>query len=334
MDRAHQPERGRAVLGGAARGGARRARARRRAHRVRGASPRRTRCSRAGSPPTWCRSGSSPRRCSRRSPTRDDVRGAPVLYVAAEGARHVLSEGLRALGCAVDVVSAYRTVPDGDGSGRRCARRSTRGDGGRRDLRLGVGGAGRIVEAVGAEAARRAPAVSIGPVTSDAVRGAGITAGRRGDGGDDRRAGGRPSSRRCGARRDRAAAEATALHGVTLEAMLEHLVATTRVGHAGSGDRHPLLHARPEHQVVAQVPAEDAVGAREGGGAVPELALIPPPFHGRGGHARRSTALPFAVTTAPDPSIIRSARAPRSSRCARRAWCRRRSRRRGSRASS
>jgi uroporphyrinogen-III synthase len=32
-----------------------------------------------------------------------------------------------------------------------------------------------FVEAVGGELARRAPAVSIGPVTSDAVRAAGIT---------------------------------------------------------------------------------------------------------------------------------------------------------------
>ena len=36
---------------------------------------------------------------------RDDVRGTRVLYVAAEDARDVLSDGLTELGCRVDVVS-------------------------------------------------------------------------------------------------------------------------------------------------------------------------------------------------------------------------------------
>ncbi len=103
---------------------------------------------------------------------RDDVRGAPVLYVAAEGARPVLSEGLRALGCTVDVVPAYRTVPAGEGADEL---RASLARGAVDAATFASASAVRgYVDAVGAEEARRAPAVSIGPVTSDAVRGAGI----------------------------------------------------------------------------------------------------------------------------------------------------------------
>jgi Uroporphyrinogen-III synthase len=47
---------------------------------------------------------------------RDDVRGRRVLYVAAEGARELLPDGLRQLGCTVDVIRAYRSVSDGTGA--------------------------------------------------------------------------------------------------------------------------------------------------------------------------------------------------------------------------
>jgi uroporphyrinogen III methyltransferase/synthase len=103
---------------------------------------------------------------------REDVRASRVLYVAAEGARDALPNGLRELGVELEVVHAYRTVSDGEGAD---------------DLREALE-AGRVdavtfasasavrgyVEAVGPELARRAPAVSIGPVTSEAVRAAGI----------------------------------------------------------------------------------------------------------------------------------------------------------------
>jgi uroporphyrinogen III methyltransferase / synthase len=104
---------------------------------------------------------------------RDDVRDARVLYIAAEGARDVLPEGLAGMGCTVDVVTVYRTASDGAGAGAL-----------REALALGRVDAVTFasasvvrgfVEAVGAELARRAPAVSIGPVTSDAIRAAGIT---------------------------------------------------------------------------------------------------------------------------------------------------------------
>lgn len=103
---------------------------------------------------------------------RDDVRGRRVLYIAAEGARAVLPKGLEALGARVDVVAAYRSVQDGRGA----AEVRTALEAGRVDL-VTLTSASSVrgyVEAVGAEAARRAPAASIGPVTSEAARAAGI----------------------------------------------------------------------------------------------------------------------------------------------------------------
>jgi uroporphyrinogen III methyltransferase/synthase len=104
---------------------------------------------------------------------RDDVRDTRVLYIAAEGARDVLPEGLGALGCTVDVVSVYRTASDGAGAG---ALRDALSRGQVDAVTFASASAVRgFVEAVGKELARRAPAVSIGPVTSDAIRAAGIT---------------------------------------------------------------------------------------------------------------------------------------------------------------
>jgi len=104
---------------------------------------------------------------------RADVKGCRVLYVAAEGARDVLPEGLADRGCTVDVVPVYRTASDGAGSGAlRDALSSGRVDAVTFASASAVRG---FVEAVGAELARRAPAVSIGPTTSDALRAAGIT---------------------------------------------------------------------------------------------------------------------------------------------------------------
>ena len=104
---------------------------------------------------------------------RDDVRGSRVLHVAAEGARAVLPDGLRALGCAVDVVAAYRTVSGGDGAESLRAALER----GEVDL-VTFASASAVrgyVDAVGPDLARRVPAVSIGPVTSEAIRGAGIS---------------------------------------------------------------------------------------------------------------------------------------------------------------
>lgn len=103
---------------------------------------------------------------------REDVKGARVLYVAADGARDVLPEGLRALGCRVDVVRAYRAVTDSVGAD------AVRGALERGEVDAVMFASASAVrgyaQAVGDELARRAPGVSIGPVTSEAVRAAGI----------------------------------------------------------------------------------------------------------------------------------------------------------------
>jgi len=103
---------------------------------------------------------------------RGDLHAARVLYATAAGARDVLPEGLAAAGAEVDVLPAYRSVPDDEGAA------ALRGavEGGAVDL-VTFTSASTVhgfVAAVGEGAARRVPAVSIGPVTSEAARAAGL----------------------------------------------------------------------------------------------------------------------------------------------------------------
>jgi uroporphyrinogen III methyltransferase / synthase len=103
---------------------------------------------------------------------RDDVRGARVLYVAAEGARDVLPEGLRRMGATVDVVHAYRSVPDDSAV---AALRAAVEQGEPELVTFTSASSVRAyVDAVGAERARTIPAASIGPVTTEEARAAGI----------------------------------------------------------------------------------------------------------------------------------------------------------------
>jgi uroporphyrinogen III methyltransferase/synthase len=104
---------------------------------------------------------------------RDDVRGARVLYATAEGARDVLPAGLVGMGAVVDVLPIYRSVPDGEDAG---ALRAALTDGSV-DL-VTFTSASTVhgfVEAVGADLAARAPAASIGPITTDAARQVGLS---------------------------------------------------------------------------------------------------------------------------------------------------------------
>ena len=104
---------------------------------------------------------------------RDDVAGRRVLYVAAEGARDVLPNGLTAMGARVDVAPIYRSVPDiaGGDAIRAFADAAT-------DHSLAAFTSASAVrtfaEAVG-EAKDSVAAASIGPATTAAAREAGLT---------------------------------------------------------------------------------------------------------------------------------------------------------------
>jgi uroporphyrinogen-III synthase len=104
--------------------------------------------------------------------TRTDVSGSRALFVTAEGGRDVLPEGLRELGASIDVIEAYRSIPDGEGA-ERLARQieSERID----IVTFTSGSAVRgYIDAVGEELAVKVPGASIGPQTSEAMREAGI----------------------------------------------------------------------------------------------------------------------------------------------------------------
>jgi uroporphyrinogen-III synthase len=103
---------------------------------------------------------------------RDDVVGARVLYVTADGARPTLRDGLEALGAEVEEIPLYRSIAD------RAAAEPLREavEAGEVDL-VTLTSASTVrafVEAVGAAAARAVPVASIGPVTSEAARAAGL----------------------------------------------------------------------------------------------------------------------------------------------------------------
>ena len=103
---------------------------------------------------------------------RDDVRGASVLHVGAEGARDALRAGLEELGATVTMLAAYRSVPQPEGAENLRAALEH----GEVDLitLTSASAVSGFVEAVGPEAARGASAASIGPLTSEAARAAGL----------------------------------------------------------------------------------------------------------------------------------------------------------------
>lgn len=101
-----------------------------------------------------------------------EIRGARVLYPMAEGAREALVPALRALGAAVEAIPVYRsaTVPVDVEEVRTRLRDGT--------VDLLTFTAPSAVHAyakvVGDDDACRIPGISIGPVTSEAMRRAGI----------------------------------------------------------------------------------------------------------------------------------------------------------------
>jgi uroporphyrinogen III methyltransferase / synthase len=103
---------------------------------------------------------------------RGGVRGTRVLYPTAAGARDVLPDGLRAMGATVDVIPIYRSVIDRNAS-----------EGIQRAVEMGdvdlvtftsASGVHGYVDCVGAGLAGRVRAASIGPITSETARAAGI----------------------------------------------------------------------------------------------------------------------------------------------------------------
>lgn len=103
---------------------------------------------------------------------RDDVAGSNVLYVTAEGARDVLPIGLREMGASVEVIQAYRSVRDGRGAER--LRQALERDEVDFVTVASASAVNAFVQLVGSEAALRTRIASIGPVTSDAAREAGL----------------------------------------------------------------------------------------------------------------------------------------------------------------
>jgi uroporphyrinogen III methyltransferase/synthase len=103
-----------------------------------------------------------------------DVAGARVLYATADDARDVLASGLREAGAVVDVVAMYRSVPLLDDPRVDEIRRAVEEH--RVDLVCvtSASGVSGFVAQVGAERARGVRCASIGPVTSDAARSAGM----------------------------------------------------------------------------------------------------------------------------------------------------------------
>ncbi len=101
-----------------------------------------------------------------------DIAGRRILYPAAARARDTLPSGLRELGATVNVVPVYASVPDVEGS--REIRAAVASDSIDVVTLASASAARAYADAVGSELVGRVPGVSIGPVTTEAARGAGI----------------------------------------------------------------------------------------------------------------------------------------------------------------
>jgi len=103
---------------------------------------------------------------------RDDITGARVLYVTAEGSREVLREGLEELGAEVIVVQVYRSLRDGAGANK--LRRALESGSVNAVTFTSASAVRGYVDAVGEELSLKAPAITIGPQTTEAVTLAGM----------------------------------------------------------------------------------------------------------------------------------------------------------------
>ena len=103
---------------------------------------------------------------------RDDITGARVLYVTAEGARETLVDGLVERGAEVTVIRAYRSIQDGSGAAK--LRKALESGSVSAVTFTSASSVRGYVDAVGEELSLKAPAVTIGPQTTEAVNTAGI----------------------------------------------------------------------------------------------------------------------------------------------------------------
>jgi uroporphyrinogen III methyltransferase / synthase len=101
-----------------------------------------------------------------------DIAGQRVLYPAAARARDTVPSGLRDRGAVVDVVPIYESVSDVEGS--RAIRAAVASDSIDVVTLASASAARAYADAVGEELVGHVPGVSIGPVTTEAARGAGI----------------------------------------------------------------------------------------------------------------------------------------------------------------
>lgn len=103
---------------------------------------------------------------------RSDMYAARVLYVTADGSREVLPDGLSDLGADVNIIHAYRSIEDGTGAER--LKRSLESGSVSAVTFTSASAVRGFVKAVGEELSVKAPAVTIGEKTSEAVTAAGI----------------------------------------------------------------------------------------------------------------------------------------------------------------
>ena len=103
---------------------------------------------------------------------RDDIDGSHVLYVTSEGSREALPDGLKNLGAGVSVIHAYRSIRDGSDAAK--LKRALEAGSVNLVTFTSASGVRGYVDAVGEDLALKAPAVSIGPQTTEAINAAGI----------------------------------------------------------------------------------------------------------------------------------------------------------------
>lgn len=102
---------------------------------------------------------------------RDDVAGARIVFPVAAGARTVLAEGLGSLGADVRTIALYRSAPDPTPAAALVDRLRA---GSVHAITFAAASAVRaFVEGAG-DAAACAPAISIGPITTQALTAAGL----------------------------------------------------------------------------------------------------------------------------------------------------------------